>query len=94
MQLLSTPTTDHGALLDHVYYNGNVEGVVIAVVDCYYSDHDTVFIFIPTATSTVVSHSTTCAAPPQSTIVRNVSTCSSVRHSSNVPTPSKKVSTC
>ena len=60
VQLLSTPTTDHGALLDHVYYNGKVEGVVIDVVDCYYSDHDTVFISIPTATNTVVSHSTTC----------------------------------
>ena len=42
------------------YYNGNMEVVVIDVVDCYYSDHDIVFISIPTATNTVVSHSTTC----------------------------------
>ena len=47
IQFVDTPTTDHGALLDHVYYNGCIEGVVVYVVDCYYSDHDVVYVAIP-----------------------------------------------
>ena len=43
-QLVSKPTTDHGALLDYVYFNGSIEGVFVDVVDCFYSDHDTVYV--------------------------------------------------
>ena len=44
-QLVNTPTTDNGTLLDHVYVHSTKQ-VDIQVVDCYYSDHDTILIYI------------------------------------------------
>ena len=48
-QLVKSPTTPQGTLLDHVYYkNENASSnVVIKVQDTYYSDHDTVYFNIP-----------------------------------------------
>ena len=48
-QLVKSPTTAQGSLLDHVYCSnpfGNND-IVIQVQDTYYSDHDTVFCSIP-----------------------------------------------
>ena len=42
-QFVSTPTTDEGSLLDHVYVN-RPNRVSTSVVDTYYSDHDLVHI--------------------------------------------------
>ena len=39
-QLVHLPTTDSGSLLDHIYYNGNIEDTFVDVIDTYYSDHD------------------------------------------------------
>ncbi len=47
-QLVQSPTTDSGTLIDHVYYNGTLNGVIVEVSDIYYSDHDAVFVSIPT----------------------------------------------
>ena len=41
-QLVHSPTTDNGTLLDHVYYNRPSEHWKIQVIDAYYSDHDIV----------------------------------------------------
>ena len=49
-QLVQSPTTDYGSLIDHVYYNGTLDGVIAEVSDTYYSDHDTVFVSIPIST--------------------------------------------
>ena len=46
-QLVSTPTTDRGTLIDHVYYNQSVQNWIVEVNDTYYSDHDTVYCAIP-----------------------------------------------
>ena len=41
-QLVQSPTTDRGTLIDHVYYNRPSDDAVVQVHDTYYSDHDTV----------------------------------------------------
>ncbi len=46
-QLVQSPTTDSGTLIDH-YYNGVLNGVIVEVCDTYYSDHDAIFLSIPT----------------------------------------------
>ena len=46
-QLVSTPTTDRGTLIDHIYYNRSSDDIIIEVCDTYYSDHDTVYCSIP-----------------------------------------------
>jgi hypothetical protein len=46
-QLVSTPTTDSGTLIDHIYFNGHCDNVVTQVIDTYYSDHDSVYCSIP-----------------------------------------------
>ena len=46
-QLVHTPTTDRGTLIDHVYYNRAYEILVVQVCDTYHSDHDSVFCSIP-----------------------------------------------
>ena len=45
-QLVQSPTTDRGTLIDHMYYNRPVNDVVVQVHDTYYSDHDTVYCSI------------------------------------------------
>ena len=50
-QLVSSPTTTQGTLLDHVYYRNPIkpaEQAIVHVKDTYYSDHDTVYCSIPT----------------------------------------------
>ena len=42
-QLVQSPTTDRGTLIDHVYYNRPSDDAVVQVHDTYYSDHDTVY---------------------------------------------------
>ena len=42
-QLVHTPTTDKGTLIDHVYCNIPPQFIKIQVTDTYYSDHDTMF---------------------------------------------------
>ena len=43
VQHISTPTRDSGTLIDHVYTLNIGDGdVKTEVLDCYYSDHDTV----------------------------------------------------
>ena len=47
-QLVHTPTTDNGTLIDHVYCNSLApERVHTKVTDVYYSDHDAVLCSIP-----------------------------------------------
>ena len=41
-QLVHSPTTDNGSLLDHVYYNRPSDHCKVQVIDAYYSDHDIV----------------------------------------------------
>ena len=41
-QLVHSPTTDNGTLIDHVYYNGPLDHAQVHVIDTYYSDHDAV----------------------------------------------------
>ena len=45
-QLVQSPTTDRGTLIDHTYTNRLVNDVVVQVHDTYYSDHDTVYCSI------------------------------------------------
>ena len=45
-QLVQTPTTDRGTLIDHVYYNRAYENLVLQVYDTYYSNHDSVYLSI------------------------------------------------
>lgn len=47
-QHVNRPTRDSGTLLDHVYTK-NIHDVHIDVMDCYYSDHDTVYCSFKTA---------------------------------------------
>jgi endonuclease/exonuclease/phosphatase (EEP) superfamily protein YafD len=46
-QLVNTPTTARGTLIDHVYCNGSPSSLIVQVQDTYYSDHDTVYCSIP-----------------------------------------------
>ena len=46
-QLVKTPTTDRGTLIDHVYCNSSLQDILIEVDDCYYSDHDIIYCYIP-----------------------------------------------
>ena len=46
-QLVRTPTTDRGTLIDHVYYNRPSNHIRVQVQDTYYSDHDTVYCSLP-----------------------------------------------
>ena len=46
-QLVQSPTTDRGTLIDHVYYNRPPGSTVLQVHDTYYSDHDTVCLSVP-----------------------------------------------
>lgn len=44
-QHVNTPTTDYGSCLDHVYTkNIDINDINIHVVDCYFSDHDYIFV--------------------------------------------------
>lgn len=45
-QHLDSPTTDYGSLLDHIYTK-DIQNVTVDVQDCYYSDHDKSFCFLP-----------------------------------------------
>ena len=40
-QIVQSPTSDRGTLIDHMYYNRPVSDVVVH--DTYDSDHDTVY---------------------------------------------------
>ena len=42
-QLVHSPTTDNGTLLDHVYHNSPCHCCRVQVVDAYYSDHDIIY---------------------------------------------------
>ena len=50
-QLVKSPTTAQGTLIDHVYYRNPCTNVssnaILQVQDTYYSDHDTVYCSIP-----------------------------------------------
>ncbi len=46
-QLVQTPTTDRGTLIDHVYYNRPSDHVHVKVCDVYYSDHDVICCSLP-----------------------------------------------
>ena len=52
-QLVCTPTTDQGSLLDHIYYNQSRQLPVVDVVDTYYSDHDACFATFETSTASL-----------------------------------------
>ena len=45
-QLVQSPTTDRGTLIDNVYYNRQADDTVVEVQDTYYSDHDTIYCSI------------------------------------------------
>ena len=48
-QLVESPTTAQGTLIDHVYYRtpSQSRNIMVQVQDTYYSDHDTVYCSIP-----------------------------------------------
>ena len=46
-QLVQTPTTPNGTLIDHVYYNRPNSDIIVQVHDTYYSDHDAVYCSLP-----------------------------------------------
>ena len=46
-QLVNSPTTDRGTLIDHMFYNHLPSNTIVQVQDTYYSDHDTVYCSIP-----------------------------------------------
>ena len=46
-QLVMQPTTNRATLIDHVYFSGEYNGVVVQVHDVYYSDHDAVYCSVP-----------------------------------------------
>ena len=46
-QLVMQPTTDRATLIDHVYFSGQCNGMVVQVLDVYYSDHDAVYCSVP-----------------------------------------------
>ena len=45
-ELVQSPTTARGTLIDHVYYSNPSNSIVVQVQDTYYSDHDTVYCSI------------------------------------------------
>lgn len=45
-QLVTSPTTDRGTFIDHVYYN-RPSSTIVQVHDTYSSDHDAVYCSIP-----------------------------------------------
>ena len=45
-QLVQSPTTAKGTLIDHAYFNRPTGDIVMEVRDTYYSDHDTVYCSI------------------------------------------------
>ena len=45
-QLVRSPTTDNGTLIDHVYYNRPSSDIIVQVHDTYYSDHDSIYCSI------------------------------------------------
>ena len=46
-QLVNSPTTAQGTLIDHVYYRNPSSNIIAQVQDTYYSDHDTIYCSIP-----------------------------------------------
>ena len=46
-QLVNTPTTAKGTLIDHVSSNIHDDNIIVEVHDTYYSDHDTIYCSIP-----------------------------------------------
>ena len=50
-QLVTSPTTAKGTLIDHVYYNRPTRDNIVEVRETYYSDHDTVYCSIPIETA-------------------------------------------
>ena len=42
-QLVQSPTTAQGTLIDHVYYNNPSSNDIVQIQDTYYRDHDTVY---------------------------------------------------
>ena len=51
-QLVNSPTTNRGTLINHVYGNASLpSNTVIQVQDTYYSDHDTVYCSVACATT-------------------------------------------
>ena len=55
-QLVKSPTTPQGTIIDHVYYKNPPDNVT---KDTYYSDHDTVYCSILPSTRLVQQHSPT-----------------------------------
>ena len=49
VQLVQSPTTPQGTLLDHVYYRNcnSCSNAIVKIQDTYYTDHDTVYFSIP-----------------------------------------------
>jgi exonuclease III len=43
MQHVTSPTTDHGTIIDHLYYNQNPPRIEINIRDIYFSNHDATF---------------------------------------------------
>ena len=51
-QLVKSPTTARGTLIDRVYCNNSLpDKTIVQVQDTYYSDHDTVYCSIPLTTA-------------------------------------------
>ena len=53
-QVVTSPTTARGTLIDHIYCSKSLPGyskIHVQVQDTYYSDHDTLYCFI-----TALSH--------------------------------------
>ena len=46
-QLVKHATTDRATLIDRVYFSKRCDDVIVQVRDVYYSDHDTVYCFLP-----------------------------------------------
>ena len=57
-QLVQTPTTDKGTLIDYVYYNRVTDDPIIHVYDTYYSDHDIVHLALPMINDPIRNHKT------------------------------------
>ena len=47
VQLVQSPTTANGTLIDHVYCSNVPGNTIVEVQDTYYSDHDTVYCSLP-----------------------------------------------
>ena len=51
-QIVNSPTTNRGTLIDHIYCNANLHSnTIVQVQDTYYSDHDTVYCSIACITT-------------------------------------------